>query len=262
MTDATLWHDQALSPPLLSADAALFLDFDGTLAAIAPRPDAVVVESWLVPLLQRLHVALGGALALVSGRPVAELDAFVAPLVLPVAGVHGAEHRDALGLLRRTALVVPQPVRRRAQRLARLDAGLQLEDKQSALALHWRLAPQFGELCLSALRAAARAHPDWRVLHGKSVAEVKPSGVSKGHAVQSFCAERPFAQRVPVFVGDDTTDEDGFAAVQAAGGYGIKVGEGPTVARYRLADTSSVRLWLLDALAAWSVEAAGEAVRA
>jgi trehalose 6-phosphate phosphatase len=248
MEDLALPNEEAQRPPLLAAQAALFLDFDGTLAAIAPRPDAVVVEEGLVPLLKRLHRALGGAVALVSGRPLAELDGFVTPLVLPAAGVHGAERRDAAGQVRSSPLVVPRAVRLRAQRLARLDPGLQVEDKQVALALHWRRAPQFGDLCLRALSSAARHHPDWRVLHGKSVAEVKPSGVSKGHAVQAFCAEAPFAQRVPVFVGDDTTDEDGFAAVQADGGHGIKVGVGPTVARYRLDDTQAVRRWLLDSM--------------
>lgn len=241
-------QDEVRRPPLLTPQAALFLDFDGTLAPIAPRPDAVVVEATLVPLLKRLHAALGGALALVSGRPIAELDRFVAPLVLPAAGVHGAERRDAVGRLRSCPLVVPRALRWRAERLVRLDAGLQLEDKQVALALHWRGAPQFGDLCLRALRSAARRHGDWRVLHGKSVAEVKPSGVGKGDAVQAFCAEAPFAQRVPVFVGDDTTDEEGFAAVQGAGGHGIKVGEGPTVARHRLADVQAVRAWLIESM--------------
>jgi trehalose-phosphatase len=189
-------------PPLLTAHAALFLDFDGTLAAIAPRPDAVVVEATLVPLLKRLHRALDGAVALVSGRPIAELDRFVEPLRLPAAGVHGAERRGADGRLQSSLLVVPRALRRRAERLVRLDAGLQLEDKQVALALHWRRAPQFGDLCLRALLSAARTHPDWRVLHGKSVAEVKPSGVSKGHAVQAFCAELPFLQRVGKINGD------------------------------------------------------------
>lgn len=249
-------------PPPLPGDAALFLDFDGTLAAIAPQPDAVVVEPWLVPLLGRLQVSLAGALALVSGRPIAELDAYLAPLLLPAAGVHGAERRDAQGHVRCSALVVPRALRWRAQRLARLDRGLQLEDKQVAIALHWRRAPGFGDLCLRALRSAARPHADWRVLHGKSVAEVKPAGIGKGHAVQAFCTEPPFAQRVPVFVGDDATDEDGFAAVQAAGGYGIKVGEGPTVARHRLADPQAVRRWLLDSLAAGSAQPAGLEMRA
>jgi len=250
MTKPVLLHDPHTRPALLTADAALFLDFDGTLVAIAPQPDAVVVDAALRPVLQRLYPLLGGALGLVSGRRIAELDAFVAPLVLPAAGVHGAERRDAQGRLQHAAVAVPEPLRRRAQRLAALDAGLLLEDKQAAIALHWRRAPRFGELCLRALRSAVRAHPQWRVLHGKSVAEVKPAHVSKGHAVQAFCAEPPFAGRVPVFIGDDTTDEDGFAAVQAAGGIGIKVGEGPSIARRRLPDTQAVLRWMLDSMEA------------
>lgn len=247
--------DDALAPPRLDRGAALFLDFDGTLAAIAPRPDAVVVGAWLVPALQRLQTALDGALALVSGRPLAELDAFLAPLQLPAAGVHGVERRDADGRIRRLSATPPAAVMLRAERLVALYPGLQLERKPSALALHYREAPQVGELCVSALQAAARRQRDWSVLLGKCVVEVKPANATKAHAVREFCATPTFAARRPVFIGDDATDEDGFAAVQAAGGFGVKVGAGASVARHRLADPAAVQAWLLGSLAAWADEA-------
>ncbi len=240
--------DDAAPPPPLAPRAALFLDFDGTLAAIAPRPEAVVVGVWLQPTLARLQQALDGALALISGRPLAELDAFLAPLHLPAAGVHGVERRDATGRARVLAGAPPDEVMACAERLAARHPDLQLERKPSALALHYRAAPHLAELCATALLAAVRAHPDWIVLLGKCVAEVKPRRASKAQAVCDFLATPAFSGRVPVFVGDDVTDEDGFTAVQAAGGWGVKVGAGPTGARYRLADTDAVRDWLLAAL--------------
>mgnify|MGYP002784620263 CR=1 FL=1 len=243
--------DDAKAPPRLDPRAALFLDFDGTLAAIAPRPEAVVVGDWVRPALTRLQAALGGALALVSGRPLTELDALLAPLRLPAAGVHGAERRDADGRLHRLVATPPAQAVLRAERLVALYAGLQLERKPAALALHFRARPQLGELCAQALRSAARRHRDWTVMTGKCVVELKPAAASKAVAVRAFGATAAFAGRVPVFVGDDATDEDGFDAVQSAGGWGVKVGAGPSVARYRLADPPAVRAWLQDSLAAW-----------
>lgn len=227
---------------------ALFLDFDGTLAALAPRPDAVVVGPWLVPALRQLQPWLGGALALVSGRPIAQLDAFLAPLQLPAAGVHGVERRDASGRARVQAGSPPDDVVFCAERLAARHPALSLERKPSALALHYRAAPHLAGPCATALLAAVRPHPEWVALLGKCVVEIKPRRATKAQAVQDFLAAAPFAGRRPVFVGDDATDEDGFAAVQARGGWGVKVGAGPSGARFRLADTDAVRDWLLAAL--------------
>ncbi|HEU4459492.1 MAG TPA: trehalose-phosphatase [Methylibium sp.] len=242
--------DFAPPAPPLPREAALFLDFDGTLVAIAPRPDAVVVEPWLLPTLERLRHALGGAVALVSGRRLVELDRFLAPLQLPAAGIHGIEWRDALGALHRQPLELPRTVKLRAQRLAGLHPGLRVEDKQAALALHWRQAPQLGGLCLRSLKSAVRPYPDWMVLLGKCVAEVKPAGIDKASALRELRAGEPFARRLPIFVGDDATDEDGFAAAQACGGFGVKVGAGASCARFRLDNPQAVRRWLEDSLAA------------
>jgi trehalose 6-phosphate phosphatase len=240
--------DDRSTPPPLAPGMALFLDFDGTLAALAPRPEAVVVGAWLVPALQRLRPLLGGALALVSGRPIAQLDDFLAPLRLPAAGVHGVERRDASGRARVLAGTPPDDVVFCAERLAARHPGLLLERKPSALALHYRAVPHLAEPCATALLAAVRPHADWVALLGKCVVEIKPRRATKAQAVQDFLAAPPFAGRVPVFVGDDATDEDGFTAVQATGGWGVKVGDGASGARFRLADTDAVRDWLLAAL--------------
>jgi trehalose 6-phosphate phosphatase len=235
-------------PPPLHARSALFLDFDGTLTAIAPRPQDVQVGLWVVPTLRGLHTVLGGALAVISGRPLSEIDAFLAPLHLPAAGVHGVERRDAQGRTRVQAGVPPADVIYRAERLVARYPGLLLERKPSALAVHYREMPHLGDLCAQALLAAVRPHEDWTALLGKCVVEIKPKRATKAHAVLEFLESAEFAGRVPLFIGDDATDEDGFTAVQAAGGAGVKVGPGPSGARYRLADPDAVRDWLQGAL--------------
>ncbi|HSV69501.1 MAG TPA: trehalose-phosphatase [Methylibium sp.] len=255
--------DDLLAPPGLDERDALFLDFDGTLAAIAPRPDAVVVADWVVPALTRAQTWLGGAVAVVSGRPLAELDALLAPLRLPAVGVHGVERRDAAGRVRVLAGAPPEDLIHCAERLAARHEGLLVERKPSALALHYRARPELAELCAQALLAAARPHHGtWAVQLGKCVVEVKPRRASKGEAVRDFLAMPDFAGRRPVFVGDDATDEDGFAAVQAAGGCGVKVGPGPSGARCRLADPAAVRDWLLAALHPLAPDEASAPLRA
>ena len=241
------------SPPPLGRRAALFLDLDGTLAPFAPRPQDVRLPSWVVPALQRLMQQLDGALAIVSGRPLAELDQLLRPLRLPAAGVHGIERRLADGRLRVHSAEPPPAVRRVAQALADRHPGLLLEPKPGGLALHYRAAPQLAARCLAELGRALRGAEDWELLQGHCVLEVKPRRVSKGTVVAAFMAEPAFAARLPVFVGDDTSDEDGIGAAQAAGGIGVKVGGGPSCARYRLAHPDAVKRWLgssIDALEA------------
>lgn len=237
--------DDPLPPlPSLHARSALFLDFDGTLADIAPRPEDVRVDAWLVPTLAALHDALGGALAVVSGRPLADLDAFLAPLKLPAAGVHGVERRDPDGIMRKQHALMPADVLLSAEQLIRRNPALRLEYKPAALALHFRAAPHLEDLCARVMLAAVRPHADWAALIGKCVVEIKPKRASKALAVEEFLRTGAFADREPLFLGDDATDEDGFRAVQAVGGTGIKVGDGPSGARCRLADPAAVRRWL------------------
>ncbi len=228
--------------PLLAAwrDASLFLDFDGTLVELAERPEQVQLAPAVLATLASLQQLLGGRLALVSGRPIAQLDAMLSPLLLPLAGVHGLERRGFDGVLHRIAPPDLTAVRTAAHALAALHPGLWVEEKFGALALHYRQAPALGPLCDAAMAEAVRQSPGTVLLQGKMVAEIKPAGIDKGSAVCAFLAEVPFAGHAAVFAGDDVTDEAGFAMVQALGGIGIKVGPGPTVAQLRIASPAAL----------------------
>lgn len=223
---------------------ALFLDFDGTLAPIARRPEEVRLDPRVAPVLGRLQRLLGGALALVSGRPLAELDALLSPLALPGAGAHGVERRDLRGRTRVRAGMPPAAVVQRLSDLASEHPGLRVEMKPASLALHYREAPAFEEACLEAARTAVAEVPGWVVQRGKCVVELRPHDVTKGRTIEWFMGSPPFAGRLPVFVGDDDSDEDGFAVVQAVGGWGVKVGPGATTARLRLDAPADVLRWL------------------
>jgi trehalose 6-phosphate phosphatase len=234
-------------PPAISfGSTALFLDFDGTLADLAPQPEAVSVEDGLVPLLERLSSQLGGALAIVSGRRLTDLDGFLQPLKLPSAAEHGAQRRLAGDQL----IGMPPPdlqyAVQAASLLASQHAGLRVEIKTAAVALHYRHAPQLELLCRQVMNGAVAASNGVELLSGKFVFEIKPAGVSKGTAIAAFMGHAPFEGRVPLFAGDDVTDEAGFSAVQAMGGAGIKVGDGETVAHYRCESPASLRQWLQD----------------
>ena len=216
--------------------------------SIAERPQDVLVPDWLPPTLQRLQQGLQGALAIISGRPSEQIDAFVHPLRLAVAGVHGAERRDANGRLSYSRASPPPSVVASVQALVQRHAGLMLEPKPSGLALHFRARPELELECrkvlFRALQDAPGASADWEWLPGLYVLELKQRGVHKGLALRAFMAEPAFARRVPVFVGDDTTDEDAIEAAQAAGGFGVRVGSGNTQAHYRLHNPGAVAVWL------------------
>lgn len=233
------------TPPQLSPDAALFLDFDGTLVALADTPEAIEVPSALVPLLADLRDLLGGALAVVSGRQIDVLDRFLAPLRLPAAGEHGVQRRDAEGHMQEQRALDLTSVLDVANELARVHEGLLVERKHAAIALHYRLAPQLEAVCHDAMTRVIDGQPQFELLHGKFVFEVKPAGIHKGLAIEAFLREPPFAGRVPVFAGDDTTDEHGFAVVQPRGGIAIKVGAGPSQALHRLESPRAVFEWLV-----------------
>ena len=243
----TLDDSAALLQLLSAPGAAVFLDFDGTLVDLAPTPDGVRVAPGVIEALALLAERHGGALALISGRPVAQIDAMLAPLVLPVAGVHGVERRGADGQLHVAATPDVAPVLARARALAAMYPGLLVERKRGAVALHYRLAPELEPLCLQEMTAAVQACPGVLLLHGKMVLEAKPAATDKGGAIAAFLQESPFAGRRPVFAGDDTTDEAGFAFVQQAGGQGVKVGSGPSAATLRLASPGALRAALLAA---------------
>jgi trehalose 6-phosphate phosphatase len=227
---------------------ALFLNVDGTLLEFADKPDAVRSTPRLKVLLQKACLDLGGAVALVSGREIAGLDRLFAPLRLPAAGLHGAERRSADGALEYLDGLGERlgPVKRSLMRFVERHAGLLLEDKGPAVALHYRRAPALGEECGRTIALAAQAAGDgFHVQSGKMVYELKPHGQDKGTAVVAFMDEPPFAGRTPVFIGDDVTDEDGFRAANRMGGLSIRVGgAGETAARYRIDTVERLIRWL------------------
>ena len=219
--------------PRFDPNWALFLDFDGTLAEIAATPERVEVEAQLGPSLHAMYDALHGALAIISGRPIAEIDAFLDPLVLPVAGLHGLERRTPGGSIVRHAKVgtALQEARRGLDALARSIPGVRIEDKSLTLAVHYRAAPRAANACRRAVEEAVRrGGGGLHVLEGRKVFEIKPSGIDKGTAIAEYLAEPPFAGRTAVFVGDDASDEDGFATVNRMGGRSIRVGDGARTA--------------------------------
>lgn len=239
--------DTTLTALLTAPDTALFLDFDGTLVDIAPRPDEVVVTPALRGALIALQARLGGRLAVVSGRPIAELDMLLAPLVLPAAGVHGMERRGFDGVLRRLTPPDFTIVRAQALELAAHHPGLWVEEKHGALALHYRQAPELQAMCSAVMGAAVLASPGLVLMEGKMIVEVKSAAVGKGTAIRDFLTLRPFLGYRPVFAGDDTTDEAGFDHVQQVGGIGIKVGPGPSLAHHRIASAALFRAALAHA---------------
>ena len=228
---------------------AFFLDLDGTLLEIAATPDAVDPDYRELELLGRLSRAADGAVAVISGRSIARIDEILSPLLLPAAGQHGAERRDARGTRHRHRFAVKQlkPAARGIRSFAARHQGLVFEDKGASVALHYRLAPEMAEKALATVREAAESLGDAvEVQRGKMVVELKPAGCDKGKAISEFMKEPPFAGRVPVFLGDDVTDEYGFRVVNRLGGHTIKVGEGASAARWRLASPAAARAWLGD----------------
>ena len=234
--------------PRLTPGHALFLDFDGTLVDIASQPDAVRVEVGLVPALQTLHHFLQGALAIITGRTLADIDHYLAPLRLNVASEHGAQHRRHHAATGVDSSVSSPDLLAAEQRLksALLQyPDLLLEPKTAGLALHYRNAPALEPICAKLMDDIARDMPGMEILRGKCVLELKPAGPNKGRAVQEFMLLPPFNGRTPIFVGDDVTDEAAFVAVQQMGGVGIKVGHGTSVAAMRCESAAQVRAWLL-----------------
>lgn len=244
----------AALPPLppWNAGWALFLDVDGTLLEIEEHPDDVRARPRLKVLVEHALNALGGALALVSGRSIASLDSVFAPLVLPAAGLHGLERRGADGRVHYPSGFAGRlgEARCRLMHFVESNPGLLLEDKGAALALHFRAAPDLADAAGRAMEAArAQLGEDFHVQRGKMVLELKPGGEDKGTAVAAFMREPPFAGRLPVFVGDDVTDEDGFRTVNGMGGLSVRVGSLPpgqaaTVARHSAASVDAVLDWL------------------
>jgi trehalose 6-phosphate phosphatase len=248
--DACRTVGESSEPPILDAQSAVFLDVDGTLLEIASRPELVHVPIGLPALIARRADEREGALALISGRALAQLDRLFHPWHGAAAGLHGLERRRADGTLDRlldsaseTAL---NHIRPKLAALAREGSGLLFEDKGATIALHYRAVPEreaeiraYGEALLSGSETTLR------LIAGKMVVEFQPAIMDKGLAIAAFLAEPPFLGRRPIFVGDDTTDEDGFAEIRRRDGIAVRVGSpAATAANYRVPTVGTVLDWL------------------
>jgi len=233
--------------PLDAGRTSLFLDLDGTLAPIAPHPDDVRADPARSRLLDQASGKLGGRLAVISGRALAEIDRILDGRTPAAAGVHGLERRGADG---RVVKAAPHPAiaqaRVEARALAAAWPGVLVEDKGLSLALHFRNAPAAAN-AVTACAETLAAKTGLKLQRGDMVCELLTPGPNKGDALRTFMAEKPFMNGRPVFVGDDLTDETAFEAARALGGFGVLVGpQRATAARWRLADVAAVFDWLAD----------------
>lgn len=243
------------APQSLGQPVALFLDFDGTLIPLAHHPDAVSVPDDLGARLGRLHLAQGGAMALITGRALHNLARHLPHDAWHVAGQHGAEWRWAPGHSQPPGRIshdaaLHQEWLAMAQAAKAKFPGLYIEDKHLSLGLHFRGAPEAeAELRAMIERMRDRSGPDYEILGGKLVVELKHKQASKGAALRRFMADAPFQGRIPVMIGDEQSDETAFAAARALGGFGVRVADPnataqETLARYHLPDAAAVHAWL------------------
>ena len=241
------------SVPAPRPDWAYFFDIDGTLVDLGDDPGGVRLDRDLRALIEALHTLSGGAVALISGRDIPDIDALMEGVRLPAAGQHGNERRDAAGRITHHAVPTAQLdwAHDQLAAAAATRPGLMLQHKGMSLALHYRRAPQLGGYVHRLVRSLLpRLGKEYCIQGGKRIVELKPAGKDKGAAVVEFMAEDPFRGRTAVFLGDDLTDEYGFATVNRLKGYSIKVGAGPTAARFRLRNVAAVRAWLQQAVSA------------
>jgi trehalose 6-phosphate phosphatase len=232
---------------LSNTGLAYFLDIDGTLVDFADSPNAVTLPAMLPSLVDALYESSGGAVALITGRSIADADRLFARRRLPMAGQHGHERRSASGVVTRHE-VSPKaldPARHTLNAVVHRHPGMLLEDKGLTLALHYRRTPNLASLAHRVMHAVQNSLGDRYCVHrGRYVVELAPAGRDKGLAIRSFMREAPFRGKPMVFIGDDVTDEHGFAMVNRLGGHSIKVGPGPTVAKWRLPSVAAVLAWL------------------
>jgi trehalose 6-phosphate phosphatase len=235
----------AEAPVLELSGAALFLDLDGTLAPIVPRPEQVVPNARRTHLLERLREGLDGRLAVISGRTLDDLDRILEHRVIALAGVHGLTRRTGAGDVK-TAQAHPG----HDGALSALTAfaaplhGVLVEDKGLSIALHYRQAPEIAPAAIREAKRVARL-TGLALQPGRMVMELRTPGPTKGDSVRAFMGEAPFAGARPIFIGDDLTDEDGFEAAARLGGFGVLVGAPrATAARFQLDDVEAALGWL------------------
>ena len=234
------------APPTLDPDHhALFLDFDGSIVDFAMTPDEIAVGPETILVLGQIFRRFRGALAIVTGRRIADVDDHLAPLKLPASGVHGLEFRSKPDELKRAPVSeeLSEVRRRLAQAVPRTDR-IYVEDKRGALVLHFRQHPDQEARAGRIAEHVADGLDTLHVVKGHAILEIRQRDITKAHAVRRFMRRPPFQGRTPVFVGDDVTDEDGMREAAAEGGFGVKIGPGNTVAAFRLPDTTAVHDWL------------------
>lgn len=232
-------------PPVRAEGVALFLDMDGVLAPLAATPDAVGPVARRTAALKAVAGKTGGRVAIVSGRTIAEIDRIADHALMSASGVHGLERRLKDGSIRRKTADLGVARALRAFQLFAADRpGMIVEDKGVSAGLHYRQAPDQAKAAEDLARRL-QAETGLTLQPGHMVLELKTPGADKGTAVTAFMQEPPFRDAVPVMLGDDLTDEYGFEAAAALGGYGVLVGpQRPTAARYRLDDVDAVLTWL------------------
>ncbi len=249
-----------IAPPLANAandgvplpidgPVALFLDVDGTLLDLADWPGAVLIPPGLVAVLGRVERSLEGAMALISGRSVEELDRLFEPLRLRASGVHGAQLRFDPGkapLAASGAVALPVSLWKSLSEVVRAFPGTFAENKRYSFAVHYRLAPEAEAPLRERIMKLVEPRSDIQVMNAHYALELKAPGFDKGRAIEAFLATPPFRGRTPIFIGDDKTDEAGFALVSARGGYSYSVGRRRPGAIGAFAGPEAVRVWLAD----------------
>ena len=234
------------SLPAPSLEWCLFLDVDGTLIELNDTPSGTDADPEIKSLLRNVAERLGGALALVSGRRIESIDALFAPLKFPTAGLHGVERRKASGAMQGASFVDAQldHARTAIKALVAAHPGTLVEDKDRIIAVHFRKAPQHEAAIVQAMTEIAKPlGKNYQIQRGNMVLEIKPRGFNKATAVRAFMKEPPFSGRLPVFAGDDLTDQDAFAMVEAQNGISIAVGD-RVQGQFQLDDVAAVRSWL------------------
>ena len=243
---------------LALGNCAFLLDVDGTILDIAASPRQVWVPADLRRTLPRLATATGGALALVSGRSINDIDLIFSPLQFAAVGVHGAEMRlSGDGEVRPRVAPLRTALKRKLATVGELGPGILVEDKGYSLALHYRLAPQKGPALLAAVTKICQSEGDEErveILPGKLMVDVKPAGINKGDAVSELMQHAPFAGRRPIFIGDDTTDVPVFNLVPKFGGLAFSVGGIAAAVDGHFDTPEAVRAWLARIAAEGAVE--------
>lgn len=222
---------------------ALFLDFDGTLVGFKNDPETVHLTRGHTNRLIKLHSALSGAIAIISGRDVRDLATRV-PNIFWRLGNHGLYSLPPTHVPPATLASFPDTLRKALTQALQKFGGVWIEDKGPMIAIHHRAIPQAGpdiyKIVYGLIAEADGLRPDLIIQSGHNVVEIKPADANKGKSITAMMKNPPFLGRTPVMIGDDNTDEDGFIAVQNRGGFGIKVGPGETQAKYRVADRDAL----------------------